>query len=237
MRKLREERLKIFVDDSQIYAFYIGDFTLTHKYNSPLRDDPRPSFQIKRSKKGNLYWRDYGLEKQEGFDAIAFVMHLYGLSREKAVKKIWKDMILSKEPIPQITLGANVSRIPYNFYYGELRDWELEYWRNLGIGKKLLDLYNVKSLTALYRTDKVIWKSEKTNPAYIYLYEQIKDAFKAYRPLDPRGDKFRGQNNGGILEGYEQLPKNGKKLLITKSTKDILVLRRAGVISTSPTGS
>ena len=53
--------------------------------------------------------------------------------------------------------------------------------------------------------------------------------------IDPNGDKFRGQNNGDILEGYEQLPDEWEHLIITKSTKDIMTLRRIGVVSCSPT--
>lgn len=233
---ITEERLRLYLDDVYIYNFYLGDFDINRKYNSPLRKDPKPSFQIRRSKKSDLlYWKDYGLSEQLGFDAISLVRHLYGLSREEAVKRIWDDIVESKEPLPKIHLSVDTTSIPYKYYYGELSDWEMSYWKSRGIPKEILDYYNVKSLTAMYRTDKLVWKSVKDNPTYIYLYLANKDAFKAYRPLDPRGDKFRGQNNGGLLEGFEQLPDEWEHLIITKSTKDIMTLRRLGVVSCSPT--
>ena len=36
-------------------------------------------------------------------------------------------------------------------------------------------------------------------------------------------------------EGYEQLPRTGQHLIITKATKDVVVLRRAGYIACAPT--
>lgn len=231
---ITEERLRLYLDDIYIYNFYFGDFTLNHKYNSPLRDDPKPSFQIKVSKTGNLYWKDYGLDKQLGFDAVAFVMHYFQIERKEAVKRVWDDIIKSGKPLPVIRLSADTSSIKYRHYYGELRDWELEYWKSRGIPKKILDFYNVKSLTALYKTDKLVWKSTEDNPAYIYLYSDNK-AFKCYRPLDPNGDKFRGQDNGEIIEGWDQLPDEWEHLVITKATKDVMTLRRIGVVGGSPT--
>lgn len=233
---ITEERLKLYIDDSYIYTFYLGDFDINRKYNSPLRIDPGPSFQIRKSKKSNLiYWKDYGLSNQLGIDAISLVMHLFNLSRKEAVEKIWVDIIESDKPLPSINLSVDITSIPYKFYYGELLDWELNYWNSIGIPKDLLDYYNVKSLTALYRTDKLIWKSVLNSPAYIYLYKNKIDAFKSYRPLDKKGDKFRGQNNGDILEGFEQLPDEWEHLIISKSTKDVMTLRRLGVVSCSPT--
>lgn len=231
---ITEERLRLYLDDIYIYNFYFGDFNLNYKYNSPLRDDPKPSFQIKISKSGNLYWKDYGLDKQHGYDAIAFVMHYYDIDRKEAVKKIWNDIIKSGKPLPVIKLGADTSSVKYKHYYGELRDWEMKYWVSRLIPRKILDFFRVKSLTALYKTDKLIWKSTEDNPAYIYLYEDGK-AFKAYRPLDPQGDKFRGQDNGEIIEGYDQLPDEWEHLIITKATKDVMTFRTIGVVSCSPT--
>lgn len=89
-------------------------------------------------------------------------------------------------------------------------------------------------MSALYKTDKLIWKSTEDNPAYIYIYEGSK-AFKAYRPLDPKGDKFRGQDNGEIIEGWDQLPYEWEHLIVTKATKDIMTFRTIGYISCSPT--
>jgi len=230
---ISEERLKLFVDDKHIYDFYLGGFDINVKYNSPLRQDPKPSFQIKKSKDGNLYCKDYGLSEQKGFNAISFVMHLYEIDREEAVKKIWDDMVISGEPISNVRVSPDTSKIPYKFFYSELRDWELLYWSKLGISKNILDLYKVKSLTGLYKTDRLVWKSVEDNPAYIYLYTDPK-AFKCYRPLD-KADKFRGQDNGNIIEGYDQLPDEWEHLVITKSTKDIMLLRSFGVVSCSPT--
>jgi hypothetical protein len=40
---LREKRLRFYVRDEVIYSNYFPDFSLYGKFNSPFRDDPRPS--------------------------------------------------------------------------------------------------------------------------------------------------------------------------------------------------
>lgn len=229
------ERLKIWLTDPQIYEFYLGDFQLNGKYNAPYRDDPNASLQLKKSEEGVLYWRDYGkpYEFQKGSDAVALVEHMFDCSREEAIQIIWKEMIASDDVIPRVVVRPDTAKLPLKPFYREMQDWEYEYWGEHGISKDTLRLFNVHALTGLYKLDRLIWKSESGNPAYIYVFGR--DKFKCYRPLDTTGHKFLGYNNSDVIEGWSQIPEKGDLLIVTKSMKDVMVLYEAGFVSCSPT--
>ncbi len=62
----------------------------------------------------------------------------------------------------------------------------------------------------------------------MYAYK-IFDKFKIYRPYSEyRKDKWRTNCSAIDIQGYEQLPKNGDLLIITKSLKDVMVLYELG---------
>lgn len=234
-----ETRLRYYVGDKEIYYFYFGDFNLTDKYESPFphRNDPNPSFMFKNI--GSFYnpiiiWNDFGMDDIKYKDGIGFVMEYYGLNRKSAIKKIWNEMVRDKEVTIVKPRIKQPIKLPYEFEAQELQDFEMKYWNRLFFNREFLRFFNIWSMKYMRRINKLIWSSVKDNPTYIYLFSK-KGAFKAYRPLDRSGDKFRGQNNGDILEGYDQLPPTGDHLFIQSSLKDTATCRRLGVLSLNPT--
>lgn len=234
-----ETRLRFYVDDTAIYHFYFGEFDLTTKYRSPFphRTDPNPSFMFKNVgtwSAQKVLWNDFGMDGIKYKDGIGFVMEYFRISRKNAVRKIWKEMVLdpdAKLVKPRVKQPLN---LPYEYTEEDIQDFEMDYWGRLWFTKEFLKYFNVHSLRSMRRVGKKLWGSEKDNPTFIYLFSK-KGAFKAYRPLDPNKDKFRGQNNGDVLEGYDQLPPRGQHLIITSSLKDTMTLRRLGYLAINPT--
>lgn len=234
-----ESRLRFYVGDVEIYHFYFGDFDLITKYTSPFphRNDPNPSFMFQNVgtySSPKILWNDFGLTDIKYKDGLGFVMEYYQISRKDAVRKVWKEMVKDQSVrIVKPKLNQPVN-LPYEYTVGEIQDFEMKYWSRLHFTKKLLTFYNVKSLVSMRRIGKQIWGTTEDNPAFIYLFS-IEDVFKAYRPLDPNKDKFRGQGNGNVLEGYDQLPTRGQHLFITSSLKDTITLRMLGYLAVNPT--
>lgn len=228
---ITETRLKFYVSEESIFRYYFGEFEIGKKYNSPLRRDPRPSFMI-NVHEGRLYWKDFGLTSDVSADAIGFVAELNNETRKAAVRRIWHDFMHNK---PNLTKKADKSLnigLPYDLVTHDLTSFELRYWEQHCIEQPLLDRFNIKGVESLSRHGKLMWRSTAFEPAYAYMFDR--DTFKIYRPKSE--DKFRGQNNGSVIEGYAQLPATGDCLIITSSMKDTLVLTSLGYAAAAPSG-
>lgn len=225
-----ELRIKFYLDNTEIYQFYFGDFNLSTKYNSPFRDDPVPSFMFKSMGSGTVIWTDFGLTEKVVKDGVGFVAQLFDLTREEAIDKIWTEMVLdSKTTIKKPTIHYPL-KVPYEY---ELEDLRMHYYTQFHFTKEFLNFYNVYGLKILRRIGKKIWESSFDKPMFIYLFKNSK-AFKAYNPLT-KEDRFRGQDNGNIIEGYDQLPRSHSHLIICSSLKDTKVVRRLGYCACNPT--
>jgi len=238
----KEETLRLFIpNDSAIYRYYFGEFSLDKKYHSPIkgREDSTPSFEISYSKKGNLYWKDYGMANQEFCDGIGFVMERHGLCREDAIGKVYKDLVVDggyyKEGVRD---KVDFSRPKdFSFKTRDFKDWELEYWKSLEVGRQRLRKFGITALEKMYVNGYELFGSEKGTPIYHYNFGKNEDGlmFKTYSPLEKnKEDKFFGLNNGNVLEGWEQLPSSSDTFILTKSLKDVAVLDVAGYPSCSP---
>lgn len=210
---------------------YLGDsIAINQKMPSPLpyRGDDDPSFILKVSKKGNLYWRDFGINQDKiGFGAVALVSELLGVSREAALLDIKNNLESGNKPTTTLSIPKPV---PKALYGQKLRDWEIAWWEeNLWLSKRYLDFFKVASLKGYWRGDKRIWSSTPEIPAYLYL-----DCNKAYRPTAQNGRKHRGIDNRDIVEGWNQLPQNADHFILQTSKKDVMVFRRMGLLGAAP---
>lgn len=231
-------RLKLYLSDHAIYKHYVGDFSYNLPMSSPLRKDLNPSFVIYH-KGDKTFWKDYGYDKVYAKDAIGLVSELYGVGRTEAIQIIWQEVVLNKEAsITNTVIGERRAKTAniYDYYTHEIKDFELKYWLdNFDVGRDFLKFFGVLGLKSLYRKNDLIWESTPLNPAFVYTYKNSK-GFKIYRPKDKKHDKFRGENNGSIIEGWDQLPATADELVIQSSFKDTIVCRRAGYLGCNPTG-
>lgn len=235
-RVISDRDIYSLVSCEQIFKHYFPQYEIGRKYSSPFRDDPCPSFQIKYSSDGNLYWKDYGFDHNR-FDPASLISLVYDIPLEEAFNKIRREIIENEEVEilkPKKIKPPVKSKYQY-FVKDEMDSYELEYWGKLYVDKNLLEFLNIHGLKMIARRGKSFWKSTPENPAFIYLYKEDYCAFKAYRPLDPNNDKFRGQCNGSLIEGWEQLPRSGEVLVITSSYKDTAVTWRCGIPACNPT--
>ena len=227
---VNEIRLKFYLTDSDIYEYYFGNFVLDKKYKSPFRKDPNPSF-IFGLYKDRVTWKDFGLFESKGSDGIAFVCQLYGLEREEAIQLIWEEMVKGGN-IPKRKRTFIKKQNDLRIEHREISEDELYYWKRAFIKPELLDFFNIKAVAQATLDNSVLFESTKEDPAYAYLFQ---DSFKTYRPVTKnKSKKFRGKGNGNTIEGWDQLPENADHLIITKSLKDVVVLRNMGYLAVSP---
>ena len=220
------------VTEYDIYARYLGQFKVGFIYNSPFRKDKNPSFGIFRSKKtGKLLFKDHG--NGECGDVIKFVELYTGITNyNDLLNQIVKDMQITNNTV--LHSNKEVEKSTETVIGVVRQDWtdiDKQYWSQFGITKETLIKFNVSSIK-YYLCDgivKGIYKNE--NPMYAY---KVYDHFKIYRPLADKYTKWRNNLTPYDIQGYEQLPKKGDLLIITKSLKDVMCLYEMGYTAISP---
>mgnify|MGYP002468251228 FL=1 len=220
------------VTEYDIYARYLGQFKVGFIYNSPFRKDKNPSFGIFRSKKtGKLLFKDHG--NGECGDIIKFVELYTGITNyNDLLNQIVKDMQITNNTV--LHSNKEVEKSTETVIGVVRQDWtdiDKQYWSQFGISLKTLKKFGVSSIK-YYLCDGVVKGVYKeNNPMYAY---KVYNRFKIYRPLADKYTKWRNNLTPYDIQGYEQLPKKGDLLIITKSMKDVMCLYEMGYTAISP---
>ena len=220
------------VSEYDIYARYLGQFKVGFIYNSPFRKDKNPSFGIFLSKRsGKLLFKDHG----SGIcgDIIKFVSELKGLTNYNDIlNTIIKDLKIKNDTVLTSTYDyKSTSSTVIGVVRQPFTEVDLEYWAKYGITVPTLDKYKVNSIKYYLCNGivKGIYKLE--NPMFSY---KVFNNFKIYRPFGDKFTKWRNNLTPYDIQGFEQLPKKGNLLIITKSLKDVMALYEVGYTAISP---
>lgn len=220
------------VTEYDIYARYIGQFKIGLIYNSPFRKDKNPSFGIFFSKKtGRLLFKDHG--SGDCGDIIKFVSLYTGLTNYNDIlHRIINDLSITNNTVLKSTREVEK---PEDTVIGVVRQdftkIDENYWNQFSISKKTLKKFNVNSIKYYLCNGIVKGIYKDNNPMYAY---KVYDRFKIYRPYGDKYTKWRNNLTEYDIQGYEQLPKVGDLLIITKSMKDVMCLYEMGYSAISP---
>lgn len=230
----KEEILRYYTE-YDIYAKYLGfNFKINKPFNSPFREDKTPSFSIYTNRSnGKLMYKDFATG--EGGDVFKFVYKKLGLIEPRDTTfAIARDFALNKSytppPRPRAvpsmgsTLEITVTR--KNFTKADL-----EFWGKFGIQEETLKNYNVSALKAFQINTVNQDVAKPDNPIYGF---KVFNHFKIYRPLAEKELKWRNSLCVFDIQGFEQLNGSGDILFITKSLKDVMVLREFGYDAVAP---
>jgi hypothetical protein len=234
---ISHDMINNYISDYDIYYYYIGSkFELYKIYNSPLRKDENPSFGLFESTNGKIMFNDFA-SKDSG-DVIKFVKLKCNLKSFKdALTKIYFDLVLennlkkntftdnnihSKKHSKKIT----VKRRPFNkidkLYWGQYKV----------ITENILKELEISPVQYTFVNDILKWVHTNDNPIYVI---KVYDKLKVYRPYAiDKFSKWKGSLTKNYIMGWKQLPPTGDLLIITKSFKDIAVLKGLGYNAVSP---
>ena len=220
------------IDDYDIYAYYMGNFTIGKLYNSPLRtDDKIPSFAIFKGRRGNLMFKDHG--SGESGNAISFIKLIDHITDQQTLERQLLKIIRSTKPT-EIRNRTVVRSTDYTVDIGIVRQpftkIDIDYWNQFNISLNTLNKFQVFSIKYYLSNNivKGIYKDE--NPMYAY---KVFDKFKIYRPLASKYTKWRTNLTTSDVQGLAQIPEKGDLLIITKSLKDVMVLYEMGYTAIS----
>ncbi len=226
------------VSQDQIMEKYLGlKAKLGVKVCSPLRKDKNPTCEF-RVKGDRLYFVDFSGDFFG--DCFNVVERMYGVKFTKALEIVASDFNLGKKinvekkNIQTIVTAENQKN--YSSIKIKVRNWsekDLQYWNQFGINEPTLKFFNVFACELIFLNDRIVYNFNANDPAYAYRF--AKGEYKIYFPKRSHNE-MRFMCNTTKIQGLKQLPEKGDLLIITKSYKDVMVLRRFGIHAISYQG-
>lgn len=232
---LTENEVLERVDEYTLYCHYMGfKPDIGVNYSSPLRVDRNPSFSLFPSRKyldreymwkdnatgrsGDIFtlvWYMYPKSCKSKLDAVNLVMGDFGLgphidAGQKIVQYIAKPRFDTEILIKSMAMDAT----------------DMKFWIQFHIGEQQLNRYNVTRLHHYWLA------KEQQIPSYPlkghgYAY-RIWDRYQLYFPHDDKKYKFRSSYDDRHLPGFLQLRYQHPMVLLTKSTKEVMMFDSFG---------
>lgn len=222
------------VADSVIFYQYFGPFELGKVYKSKFRKDRNPSTGFYVNKLGRLIYND--ITTGEKLDCFAFVAKLYNISYSDAIKKIGNDFGIigdSKQSIVSAATFKAASEIDKDCKQKTIiqvkpnrwKEENLAYWREFEISQKELEENDVYPIGDLYINKQKIYNPHNYLRYAYRLKYNGEEFIKIYSPHDTKM-KWVSNIPLYIPFGLDTLPQSGDKLIVTKSQKDRIVLKK-----------
>ena len=242
---VNKENILALINSYDIFKKYIVGFVDVNKaFKSELRVDKSPTCVVFKGDYDILY-KDYAVVG--ALDCFGYMMHKFNCTYYEALEMINLDFALGLSP--QITnlnyapttstiYKVDVSKIPTSpaNIKVKVRKWnhfDKAFWnKQYQFTSKELDEGKVYPIDAFW-INNMYFKADAT--AYGY-FEGIKDGreiWKIYQPYS-KNAKFFTNIGPEHYQGFLLLPETGDKLIITKSYKDVLVLRKLGIYAINP---
>lgn len=229
--RVNKEKLLTIFSQEQIMEFYFGEpVKLRQRYLNPFRDDSYPKCYFFYTRMGALVFNDFSLSKQFDCFQIANLRVGYAIGPQ-AIYEQMANLNPIDLPVPTISYNKEdaesettikVEVMPYT-------EQDLKFWAQFNITLNILKKFNVRRVQRAWISGSLKYINVDRDPCYRYIEG---DRIKLYRPFNKKM-KFRN-NYTQELEGSSVLPEKGNKLIITKSTKDVMVFSSIGLNAVSP---
>lgn len=238
--EVTKEEIENKINQKDIFEFYLGiNVNLTDTYTSPFRVDDRPGCRFWYDNNNKLRLHDFS--RKIHYDYIDIVQKLHYLNYHDALRRIAYDFNIDRSKSVKPLITTKKIRKTKTEIKVQVRNWEkrdFEYWNKYKIDQfhnteKFLTYFKIFPCNKIWING--IKYNVKNQLCYAYyLGTDINniDNIKIYFPLREK-DKFM-QNDPSVLQGFYQLPKVGKNLIITKSLKDVVCLRLFNIYAVAP---
>ncbi len=232
-----------YLTEEQIFEYYLGlEVDDSIFYCNPLRHDDEAGCKYFYGSNGRLWFHDFSLNVS--YDCFNVVQVKYSCNYYKACKIIAEDFNLIENTGRIITQQTFVEREKKvfencrllvkckNYYPQEYLDWWLRF--GVPVTKEDLLVWSIRPIDKAWLeingNEKLFYRHHKGSNHIGFVYG-LEDGF-SYQFYFPNGTKTRhlnDPNTSHILQGWRQLPRAGKFVVITKSRKDAFLLSFFGI--------
>lgn len=240
--KISKELILSRFSEEQLMEYYLRLPIKKGLFRSPLRKDKQPTCSFYRNNSGTLIFKDFATGQH--LNVFGVVQEIFRCDYHEALRIIANDMgivrdkTLHKNPgkvneNPTKINDKEMSRIQVEVQ--DFTDLELKWWGKYGITPEILKKFNVYSCKHVFLNGNLFAKSQQHCPIFGY-YGKKYQGLELWRCYFPKRTSFRFITNwpSKKIQGYDQLPKTGKLLVITKSMKDAMCLYSCGITACAP---
>lgn len=240
--KITKELILSRFSEEQLMEYYLHIPVKKGLFRSPLRRDKQPTCSFYRNKSGTLIFKDFATGQHlnifdvvqsifrcDYFKSLRIIANDFGIVRDNALHKNPGKINLNPIKIKD----KEISKIQIEVQ--EFTDGELKWWGRYGISKDILKRFDVYSCKHVFLNDQLFAESQQHCPIFGY-YGKKYQGLELWRCYFPKRTSFRFITNwpSKKIQGYDQLPKKGKLLVITKSMKDSMCLYSCGITACAP---
>lgn len=240
--KLTKELILSRFSEEQIMEYYLHIPIRKGLFRSPLRRDRQPTCSFYRNNSGTLIFKDFATGQH--LNVFGVVQELFHCDYFESLKIIGNDFGIVKD----VRLPKNPGKINENpikiedkemskiqIEVQDFTELELKWWARYGITLDILKKFNVYSCKHVFLNDQLFAKSQQHCPIFGY-YGKKYQGMELWRCYFPKRTSFRFITNwpSKKIQGFDQLPKKGKLLVITKSMKDCLSMYSCGITAIAP---
>lgn len=239
--KITKDLLLSKFSEETIFCYYLGINSISKKLiRNTTRDDKNPTCGFYRNSSGSLILHDFATG--EYFNCFSYVMKLHHCDFHAALEIIASDFGLLTKKNKQIPIIRHVptfkeeNKINYiQIEMGKFNDQDLKWWGSFGISEKTLNKFRVFPCKSVFLNGNLVSQRAQHNLIYGYYFGK-KDGIEQWRIYFPKRKemRFMGNVSKKTIQGYRQLPKDGKLLVITKSMKDVMLLHEFGIPAIAP---
>lgn len=236
--EITKELLLEHNNEETYMAYYLGIPVKKGLFISPLRIDHNPTCSFYKGRR--LYFKDFATGECLTFENV--VMKKYGCNYYEALHIIAKDFGIiknSNHKITKVIKQETFKKDKKTTIQIEAKSFtkeELQWWEQFGITKNTLTKYRVYSCKTVFLNGSIESVYDPKCPSYGYYFGNSEDGRELWKIYYPFRKTFRfiGNIKTTTIQGYSQLPKKSKLLVITKSLKDVMLLFTLGIAAIAP---
>lgn len=242
--KITKDLILSKYSEETIFEYYLGfQIKPNHLYVSQLRKDRKPTCSFYKNSSNTLCYHDFATG--DIYNCFSYVMAKYKVDYHAALRIIANDLGIVKNTNIKKNVGiinTNPTKITekrdteIRVEIKDFTDLELKWWANYGITPEILEKFNIYSCKYVWLNGQMLAESKQHCPIYGYYGKkyQGRELWRCYFPKRKHSYRFISNWPAKKIQGYDQLPKKGNLLVITKSLKDVACLYSCNITAIAP---
>lgn len=219
----------------EIFEHYLGiEPVFNVLFCSPIRSDKKPTCNFKWVG-SYLQYRDWA--ETNMYNCFGIVMKLYNCSYHESLEIIYEDLIdgtdkrirhMADSSVRLHNLGVSrgkQSKKKINISFSKYWQKEVvDYLKSYHLSSDQIRKFQFYPVKVVWLDGRKIYTYNPNDPAFAYYFGKAEDGQERWKVYFFTRRDYRFLGNTNRINGWIQLPENGKQLVITKSLKDVACL-------------